>query len=317
MSKVFRKIKVAVLSLVAVIAAALSLIPQGVYADGYGITVSPMNERIILKPGEIYQGSFKISNSSTNTEAFQYEATVRSFYVDDNYDVYYDQKESYNQIVDWLTIENPTGVLQVNEVRDIKYTVNVPKSAPAGGQYAAIMVQSAESEGVSGEGTAVSLTQRIGISHIIYAEVTGTSVHGGKIESLDVPSFLLNGDISGAASIENTGNVHGVATYKLQVYPLFSDEEIYTNEEEPATATILPNRTRYFKIGWADTPAFGIFNVVYTVEFEGVTEQVSKMVIKCPIWLLFAIIFVIAAIIIYFVMRAKSRKNSRKRTETQ
>lgn len=314
MLKIFSKVKVLGLSLAVAIC---SLVPFNASAvASYGITVSPMNEKIILTPGETYKGSFKVSNSSENTGVFKYITSVKSFYVDDNYDIYYDKEESFNQIVNWVKIENPTGELPVNTVGEIKYSVKVPKDAPAGGQYAVIMVQSAEPEDAGGSGAAVQLKQSVGIAHIIYAEVMGTSVHSGEIESIDVPSFLLSGNIAGSASITNTGNVHGTATYKLQIFPLFSDEEVYTNEEDPTTVVILPNRTRYVKIGWDETPMFGIFNVVYTVEYEGVTEQVSKVVIKCPVWLLFIIVSIVVAVIIYFVMRTKARRNTRKRVET-
>lgn len=281
------------------------------FAD-VGISVSPMIQKIILSPGETFTGSFTVFNQAGNQGDLNYETEVIPFFADENYDAIYEETEDYNQIVDWITIDNGTGTLTPNSGASVDYKIDVPKDAPSGGQYAAIRVISINNQSDNSTNNMnANINVRYGIAYTIFAEITGTTERHGEIESVDVPGFIFSGNISGSSSIKNTGNVHGTAKYTLQVFPLFSDEEVFTNEEDPDTGTILPDRTRYMETKWNDTPAVGIFNVVYTVEFEGVTAQVSKTVIKCPIWLLFIIIFAIAAIIIYFISRAKSRKNRR------
>ena len=288
--------------------------PSAVFADSE-FSVSPMTQKIVLTPGEIYRGSFNVINPSSNTHNFKYVLNVEPFYVDENHNAVFENNGDYNQIVDWISFDEETGVIEPNSSETIYFTVNVPSSAPAGGQYATIKVTSNE-EPTETSGN-LNLRNVLSIAHLVYAEVTGSTERSGEILDTNITSFLLSGDITASSSIKNTGNVHGTAKYTLQVFPLFSSEEIYTNEEDPEEKTIMPGRQLHHESFWDETPMFGIFNVVYTVEFEGVTQQVSKMVIKCPIWLLFIILFIIAAIIIYFVMRAKSRKNSRKRIETE
>ena len=284
----------------------------GVFADGK-FSVSPMNQRIVLTAGETYKGSFKVSNPASSTTNFSYKATVSPFYVSDNYEPIYENNGDYSQMVDWIKIQNPEGKITPNDVIEIYFSINVPKNAPAGGQYAAIMVTSDNNADVTTD--TINIDKKYSIAHIIYAEVAGTTKRDGNIFNANVPGFILDGNISGISSVENRGNVHGVAKYTLQVWPLFSNEEIYTNEEEPLEKVILPGRTLTNTFIWEETPMFGFFNVRYTVEFEGVTTEITKLVIKCPLWILAIIIFVIVAIILWIVARNNSRKKSKKSTE--
>jgi len=285
---------------------------QAETADSYGIGVSPMKERIILNPGESFASSFTISNPASNTDKFNYQITVSPFYATEDYNITYEETGDFNQIVKWIDLDTVSGTLEPNSTKIIDFVINVPEDAPAGGQYAAIIVGSNTSDfgGNGNTGTGISINQAMGVAHTIFAEINGTTNHNGEIESINLPSFLFDGKIISSASIRNTGNVHGTATYKLQIYPLFSSEEIFTNEEDPETSIILPGRTLHHETVWNETPPVGIFNVVYTVEYEGMTSEISKLVIICPLWVLFIIIFVIVALIVWIVIRIKSRKKA-------
>lgn len=285
-------------------------------ADRWSFSLSPMKEKILLNPGDQYSSAITVYTSTGYDADIKYKIEVAEFYVDEEYHNIFKECGDYCEMANWIKIESPTeGILKPGEKAIVQYTINVPEDAHGGGQYASIMVQGDVWVDDADNGEEDSNTEEIAptvkeekkIAYTIYAEIAGDVIRQGDVIDVDVPSFLLAGDIKGTASIKNTGNVHGDATYTLQVFPLFSNEEIYTNEEEPAAATILPDRTRYEEIAWKGTPAIGIFNVLYTVEFEGVTAQVSKLVIKCPIWLLFVIIFAVVATILWFMAKRKER----------
>ena len=285
--------------------ATVAFATSGAYAVE-GFSMSPMKQSIVLDPGESYQTSVTISNPGTNDTDFKYRVEVKPFYVDDEYNSIFEEYENYSQIVDWITLNSPdTGSIEPNESREIIFTIDVPLWAPGGGQYASILVSSDNDS----DGGGMLINEKVAMGHIIYAEITGKTSKQGEFLEMSVPGFIFSGYIGGSSAIKNTGNTHGEAKYILQVYPLFSDEEVYSNAETPYTHIIIPGRTYYNSDAvWPETPSIGIFNVVYTVEYEGVTKQVSKMVIKCPIYLLFLVLAVVAGIIIWLVMRIRSRR---------
>ena len=277
----------------------------GTFAD-VNFSISPPYEKITLIPGEVFYGSVKIINPSTNNNDFDYLVRVEPFYVNEDNETVYGYKEDRTLMANWVVIDHDSGVLHPNSEEDVKFTINVPEDAPAGGQYASIMVSSNPKANTS-EG--LNIKASYSFSHLIYADVAGESIHDGAIDSTNVPSFLFSGNITGGAMVENKGNTHAEVTHTLQIFPLGSNEEVYTNEEEPASSLVMPGVKRTTSISWNETPSIGIFHVIYKVVFEGVESKVDKYVIVCPIWLLFLIILAIFLIIFKIVWGKKKKED--------
>ena len=215
-------------------------------------------------------------------------------------------------IVDWITVDNPEGTLVPNEEKAITFSITVPKAAPAGGQYLALLVR--ENPDIKVEDDSMSVTEIMQMAHVIYADVAGTTIKSGEITENDFPSFLMSNKLEATSMVKNSGNIHTDAEYILQVWPIFSDEEICTNEENAETSLVLPNTERYHA-ETCDLPSLGIFRAKQTVKIFGEESVLEKTIIVCPLWLLFSILFVIIGLIIWIVIRIRSRKKAKAEIE--
>ncbi|MBR2766632.1 hypothetical protein IKD67_00895 [Candidatus Saccharibacteria bacterium] len=287
-----------------------------------GFTVSPANQRILLVPGQKYETSVAVSSPNDSTVDLKYSVSVGSFSLrgseggKDIYDgdVDLSTTTSYNQIKDWITLGKDSGTVAPNSTDEVPFTINVPEDAPAGGQYATIIVSdNTEGAGENEEGKS-SIKNIMHIASIIYADVAGETREEGAILENNIPSFILNNNLEATSMVRNDGNVHTDASYVLQVWPLFGGEEVCTNEEKPATSLIMPETERYHTESCQLSP-IGIFRAKQTVKLFGEESVIEKLVFVCPIWLLFLILFVIAALVIWIVMKIRAGKKNSKKTE--
>ena len=295
--------------------AVVSLIPfvniAAVDADTPITSVSPPYAKVTLQPGESYKASFKLTNTGGGT--LEYKAYATPYTVASDDESYsspdYSNATKYSKISEWIQIDeaDTSGSLEALAENEINYTIKVPKDASPGGQYAAIVIERTNADSVGATNANVASVPRV--AYVIYASVAGQANNSGSISQNNISSFFLSTPISATSLVENTGNVHSDAEYILQVYPLFSNEEVYTNEENPETYIILPETRRFITQTWSDgAPNIGIFKVKQTVKFAGTESVNEKLVVVCPVWLLLAIVFVIVFWIIWLVMRSKNRK---------
>ena len=293
--------------------ATFSLFSANVSAENANIQsaliISPMYQKIILIPGETKQMSIKISNPNASTNVLEYSVFIGSFNhgtSEDPDQIDTEMVTAYNQIMDWITLEKTTGEVAPNETDVIDFTITVPESAPAGGQYATIIFRDDTSKSTNGANN-VNIESTAQMASIIYAEVAGKTINTAEILENNVPSFSFTNKFETTSLVKNTGNVHTDAEYILQVWPIWSNEEICTNEESADTNLIMPGMERYYS-EVCTLPLAGIFKAKQTVRIFGEESIVEKTVIVCPIWLLFLVVFAIVAIILWLVMRSKSRK---------
>ena len=287
------------------------------------MTISPPNQDIVLVPGETFNGSIQVSNSAYSPSDLKYSVTIGSLGLgrDENgaadyEDIDIDTVTSYNQIMDWIKIGKEKGTVKPNETDVVPFTIEVPMDAPAGGQYATIIVQNDTSseQNVGGNqttGGSLSVQEVVRFAAGIYAEVAGETRKEGAILENSIPAFNLSSPLMASSTVRNDGNVHTKAKYTLQVWPLFSDEEICTNEEEATESSIMPETERVH-IEECNLPAIGIFRAKQTVEIFGEKSEMEKTILMCPLWLLFLIVFVIVALVIWIVTKVKGKNSARK-----
>ena len=312
-----KKIKTILATLTVVASAFVSFFfAEETYADTAikGFLVSPMRQQIILTPGETTKLTVTVSNPNDSKSAIDYEAfitnytpaasTSESSFSDTEYNIYSD-------IVDWVTIENSEGTVSPNEQETVVVTISVPEDAHAGGQYFVVNVKEKEDESELEE-DGFMIKESYVINSEVYVTVTGDTKNTGTISNLSLPTILFKGNLSGSATVTNTGNVHSDATYTLQVFPLFSDEEVYTNEESPASAIILPSQTYTRSVTWKSTPKFGLYRVRFTVAFADQESVTEKLVLVCPMWFLLIILFVIVLLILWLVSSKKEKSTAKK-----
>ena len=270
-------------------------------------TVSPMSQFISLTPGEVYHGTINVANPSGSTADLEYSARVTPYNViGQDYQADLATVSNFSQMVDWITIDTPTGTVAPNSTAEVPFTITVPANAPAGGQYATIVVSQSSPTDSSTVGSTV------GMASIIYADVAGETTHSGEVLDTSVPGFSFVTPVSIATTITNTGNVHETASVKLSVVNNVTGECIFPKSDQPDTFSevIMPSSTRLLVRQLDGLPALGAVQVTQTVTYNGTDTSFSGVLVLCPVWFLALIAFTIFSIIFALVFRARSRRKS-------
>ena len=288
--------------------------PKPVSAVNNYIQISPTYEDIELEPGQTYTGSVRVQNIGDND--FDYKMSAQPFIYDGNDYVASVGAKGKNvahfKISEWVTFSKDEGTLASHSKETINYTIKVPDDAPGGGQYVAI-IAGIEGESTNKNGANIKTVSQV--ADLILGRVSGETNECAKITNVSVNTFMFEPPISASSLIENCGNVHMYATYTMNVYPLFSDKAIYSNEEDPDSFVVTPDTKRFNTTSWTKeqgAPMMGIYTVEYTVKIGKESETIKKLVFIFPLWLVIIILLFLGSIIFWLVSRARARKEAAK-----
>ncbi|MBR3322363.1 hypothetical protein IKG05_01850 [Candidatus Saccharibacteria bacterium] len=278
-------------------------------------SVLPMTQRFTMQGGETYTGSITVVNPMTATEDFAYLVTVTPYNViGTNYAADLTTRNLFTEIADWITIENPTGIIHPNENVQVNYTITVPENVHGGGQYATLLVSSDPSV-VTTKADAATVNNVYQLASVIYADIGGEITREGSVITNEIPGFSANPSITLAATIENKGNVHQDAITRVNITNAFTGELIFPEDESESSEfsdLIMPESTRYVTHEISDLPMVGLFNVQQTIYFNDIPYTAESQLFICPFWLLFVIFFVFSFTIIGTITGILHHRRKRK-----
>ncbi len=264
---------------------------------GNMFTVMPMNQKFYLTPGEEYEGSITVINPADAKNDFNFKVGVTPYsVVGEEYAADLATRSNMSAIVDWITIENPTGTLAPNASTTVNFKITVPEDAAGGGQYATITVSSNNAQTTDGS---VAIENVFEMASIIYASVDGEINHVGTIEENTVPVFSATAPVKLTTRLSNEGNVHEEATITIKATNMFTGETILPTEENQGryTEVVMPGSERYVTREVDNLPMLGMVHIEQTVYYLGLSSVEAVNVLICPIWFLILMIAAFGAVV--------------------
>ena len=279
------------------------------------LTITPMSQEISLTPGETYTGTITIANPSSSAESLSYTAAISTYNVAGaNYNIDLLSETSRTEIVNWMTIDHPRGTLAPNDTVDIHFTINVPKDATPGGQYAAITI---DKQDTSAADNSISIGNVYEVASIIYANVVGEVVRDGTVSSQFIPNFTTTPEFTSTATIENHGTTHEDALVSFTITNALNGSTIYprSSSDISINEVIMPDTTRELSYTFKDMPALGPINITQTIDYGGQTYTESQTLFICPVWFMVIITTLMlstVALIIAHITKSRHRKQTSK-----
>jgi hypothetical protein len=275
--------------------------------------VSPMIHKINLKAGETYTGEIVVANPKASSNDFYFKAVLSPYTVNkEDYSPDFVTVSDWSKIVDWITIENPEGVLKPNDTQKVRFSIKVPENAPAGGQYAKIGIVSNEPVNTTTSGVVQNVIE---MASLIYADIEGETIHDGKILDTSISGFVALGKPMSNITVSNNGNVHETLTSTLSVKNVITGETILPTENIDGVYEnlIMPETTRTVTRDLEVVPALGIFEVKQEVTYLGEHSEISTIMVVCPLWfmILVAATFISIISMIFYGRHLKRKKKEK------
>lgn len=282
--------------------------------EDYKIELSPASKRTSFKPGEQKKDSFQLKN--VGAKAVSVDIYAVAYYTEDDSATQSEElSDAYTQMSQWITFEDSNGeyyhkasfVLYPNQIREVRYAVDVPADAVGGGQYAILFAEFAPAK-VKSEDATLYVHSRIGMAFFAYVDDEGI-VRNAEINDIKALSGLaLNRKIDVGYTVKNTGNIDFQTSTEITVRSIFG-KELY---HDILVETIFPEKSKEIYAQWDKTPSFGIFHLDYTINaLDSVDEGSNLIIVISSGTLVFLLFVLVVAIILIKYLRLKKARERR------
>lgn len=272
-------------------------------------TISPVKIEASLDPGQAGRYSMVLFNE-TKSDLYL-EGSVELFEPKGDSGQAQLKPGDVNKTLPWVKLPTPSLVLKPGEYKNVPLILEIPKGAPVGGYYYAIMWQSV-SDPIK-EPSQVGISSRVGCLVLL-------DVQGVKNEKLQITDFKLNSGnkvynglpVSFVSHLENSGDTHLKPKGSI-ILQNFLGQVVDVIPFNDKGLNILPKSTRKFDLTWSKKGNYlliGPFTALLSVEYGDSkirieSEKINFWVIPWNLVIWIIVILFILIIFTYFIKRKK------------
>jgi len=221
----------------------LFLVPLA-HAD-IGITIYPLNYKLVLNPGQEWEGITTVVNPNDFPLTVKPEKENIIGGAEGNISLTTEEMSQYG-LMNWISFDEQEFTLEPKASKEFHYKIKIPDNAPPGGHYAAVLFRGIPPE----EMTGIGVSGRTGT--VILVEVTGDVVKKAEITSLDAPTFIAHGPLDIHFKVKNDGNTYLFPEGKVVVSGWFQKTELTWQQK-----VVFPGFERTYDVSWNKKYLFG------------------------------------------------------------
>lgn len=239
-----KKIILSLSALLVVLLLPLATFAQTPAAGSFDVTVSPTFVELSAKPGSTVSQVLKLRNNTNNLITVIPEVKIMGG--DERGELTI--KETTEEYLDWLTIEDEKVTLKPHEWTDVKFTIEIPEEA-AYGYYWAVTFTADTSDVKTQTGATLSASVAVPILLTVTKEGAKTE---GKLLDFKTDSFYYEyPPVEFTTVFQNNGNVHIRPQGNVFIKD-FLGRDVQTLTINDSQGSILPGLNRSFKTEWND-----------------------------------------------------------------
>lgn len=159
----------------------------------------------------------------------------------------------------WIIISQKDHSLEPKEIKDVPYTIKIPKGTVPGNYAGGIAIENSNTDGSNG-GMVVKITNRVVEPFLVSIKGTQTIKYSWKeinYDNTSEPQFNV--------VLKNEGNtiINVEGQIDISGYPF----EPQTKKIDVNMVTLLPGEESELKIKWNEKPNFGLYKAVTKLSF--------------------------------------------------
>ncbi len=223
-------------------------------ADSQILSVTPPLFQLSAVRGDIWQSSIKVINGNpypltVYAEVVNFKATGEDG--QGTFIPIINEDETAHTLAQWITITQGPHVIPSEQTEEISFFVEIPKDAPPGGHYAAVLISTEPPQ--NAEKLAVKTSQVV--SSLFFLRIEGDVQELGTIrEFRATKSFLERPEAEFSLRFENKGNVHLQPRGNIIITNMWGTERgVIPVNYQTHFGNVLPNSIRDFKFAWKST----------------------------------------------------------------